>query len=74
MSPLQGLSDKHSLLEGDKVAPSAIAKEVIASKGLYTKANLYFATPITVEELKLRLSIRALYTKAAAAADVISRS
>jgi hypothetical protein len=72
--PLQKLFDKHSLLEGDKVAPSATAKEVIASRGLYTKADLYFAMPITVRELELRLSIRALYTKAAAAADIISKS
>jgi hypothetical protein len=62
----------YSLLEGCKVAPSVIAKEVVASKGLYTKANLYFATSITVRELKLGLSIRALYTKAATAADIVS--
>jgi len=74
MSPLQGLSDKHSLLEEDKVAPGATAKEVVVSRGLYTKANLYFATPITVKELKLGISRRALYTKAAVAADVISGS
>jgi hypothetical protein len=74
MLPLQRLFDKHSLLEGDKVALSAIAKEVVVSKGLYTKANSYFATPITVKELKLGISTKALYTKTAVAADVIGRS
>jgi len=71
--PLHRLSDVYSLLEGCKVAPSAIAKKVVASRGLYIKANSYFATFITVGELKLRLSTRALYTKAAAAADIVSK-
>jgi hypothetical protein len=74
MSPLQGLSDEHSLLEGDEVAPGATAKEVVASGGLYTEADSYFATPMTVGELELRLSIGASYTEAAAAADVIGGS
>jgi hypothetical protein len=60
ISPLQRLSNKHSLLEGDKVAPSARAKVVVASKDVYIKFNLYFATSVTIEELKLRLLTRAL--------------
>jgi hypothetical protein len=62
------------MLEGDEVAPSATAEEVVVSRGLYIEADSYFATPITVGELKLRISTRALYTKAAVAADVISGS
>jgi hypothetical protein len=74
MLPLQRLSDKHLMLERDKVAPSATAKEVVVSKRLYTKADLYFAMPMTVRKLKLRISTRVLYTKAVVAADIISRS
>jgi hypothetical protein len=40
---------------------------------VYTKANIYFATSIALEELKLRLLTKALYTKAAVAADVVSK-
>jgi hypothetical protein len=72
--PLQRLFDKHLLLDKDKVAPSAITKEVVASKRLYTKANLYFATPITLRKLKLKLLTRALYIKTAVAVDIISKS
>ena len=60
----------HSLLEADEVAPGAIAEEVVALMGLYTEVDLYFATPITVGELKLGLSTGALDTEAAAA-DVV---
>jgi hypothetical protein len=74
MSPLQGLSDEHSLLEGDEVAPSATAEEVVVSRRLYTEADLYFATPMTVGELELGILTKALYTEAAVAADVISGS
>ena len=41
---------------------------------MHTKANIYFVTSIALEELKLRLSTKALYTKAAVAADVVSES
>jgi hypothetical protein len=60
MLPLQGLSNKHLLLKGDEVAPSARAEVVVASRGVYIEFNLYFATSVTIRELKLRLSTRAL--------------
>jgi hypothetical protein len=41
---------------------------------VYIKADIYFATSIALEELKLRLSTEALYTKAAVAADVVGES
>ena len=50
----------HSLLEADEVALSAIAEEVVASIGLYIEVDSYFATPITVGELKLGLSIESI--------------
>jgi hypothetical protein len=60
MSPLQGLSNEHLLLEDNKVAPSARAEVVVASKGVYIEFDLYFATSVTIGELELRLSTRAL--------------
>jgi hypothetical protein len=74
ISPLQGFSGVHSLLEGDEVAPSATAEEVVASGGLYTEVDSYFATPITVGKLELGLSTGALDTEAAAASDVVGES
>jgi hypothetical protein len=71
MSPLQGLSGEHSLLERDEVAPGATAEEVAVPRGLYTEADSYFATPMTVGELELGTSTGALYTEAAVAADVV---
>jgi hypothetical protein len=60
MLPLQGLFNKHSLLEDDKVAPSTKAKVVVASGGVYIEFNLYFAMSVTIRELGLRLLTRAL--------------
>jgi hypothetical protein len=60
MSPLQGLSNKHSLLKDNEVAPSARAEVVVASGGMYIEFDLYFATSVTIGELKLRLSTGAL--------------
>ena len=48
----------HSLLEADEVALGATAEEVVASGGLYTGVDLYFATPITVGKLELGLSTK----------------
>ena len=62
----------HSLLEVDEVAPSAIAEEVVALMGLYIEVDSYFATPITIGELKLGLSIGALDTKAVVV-DVVGK-
>jgi hypothetical protein len=75
MSPLQGLSEEHSLLEGgDEVALGARAEEVVASWGVHTEADIYFVTSMAVEELELGLSTEAPYTEAAVAADVIGES
>ncbi len=75
MSPLQGLSDEHSLLEeDDEVAPSTRAEEVVASGQVYTEADLYLATPVIMGELELGLSTGASHTKAAVAADVVGDS
>jgi hypothetical protein len=41
---------------------------------VYTKADIYFTTSIALKELKLKLSTKALYTKAAVAVDVVSES
>jgi hypothetical protein len=59
MSPLQGLSNEHSLFEDDEVAPGARAEVVVASGGVYIEFNLYFATSVTIGELELGLSTRA---------------
>jgi hypothetical protein len=56
MSPLQGLSEEHSLLGEDEVALGARAEEVMASWGVYTEADIYFATSKAVEELELGFS------------------
>ncbi len=75
MSPLQGLSDEHSLLEEvDEVVPGARAEEVAASRGVHMEADLYFATSVTLGEFELGLSSGALYTRAAVAADEVGRS
>ena len=72
ISPLQGLSDEHLLLgKEDKVAPSAKDKEVVAIGKVYIKAALYLMTSVIVRELKPRILIRATYTKAAVAADIV---
>jgi hypothetical protein len=50
MSPLQGLSDKHLLLKKkDKVTPGAKAEDVLAFRGLYLDADLYFTFAIEIK-------------------------
>jgi hypothetical protein len=40
---------------------------------VYIEANIYFATSIALEELKLRLLTEALYIEAAVAVDVVGK-
>jgi hypothetical protein len=71
MSPLQRLSNKHLLLIDNRVAPGARVEEVIASKGVYTEVDLYFVTSMTIEEIELRISIRAVCIKVAVVSVVV---
>jgi hypothetical protein len=41
---------------------------------VHIEADIYFTTSIALKELKLKLSTKALYTKAAVAADVVGES
>jgi hypothetical protein len=59
MLPLQELFNKHSLLMDNRVAPGARVEEVIASRSVYTKVDLYFVTSMTIEEIEIGISIRA---------------
>jgi hypothetical protein len=50
MSPSQRLSDEHlPLEEEDKVAPGARAEDVMASRGLYSDADLYFTFAMEIK-------------------------
>lgn len=55
MSPSQGLSDEHGLLEADdEVAPSVRAGE--ASGGMHTEAIERFVTSVTAGEVRFAFS------------------
>jgi len=71
MLPLQRLFDKYLLLINNRVAPCARVKEVIASRGVYIKVDLYFVTSITIKEIKLRILIKAVCIKVAVVLVVV---
>jgi hypothetical protein len=75
MSPLQGLSNEHSLLKvDDEVAPSAKAEEVVAFGEVYTEYNLYFAMFVTAGELELGFWTGVQYAEVVVVVDVIGGS
>jgi hypothetical protein len=74
MSPLQGLSNEHLLLIDNRVALSARVEEVIAFKGVYIEVDLYFVTLMTIEEIELKILIKAVYIKVAVVLVVVCQS